>query len=542
MLQKSATWDETHYLGGGNYILKTLRWDIWDARLHPVFWTVWHDLPLLAVSIPEQVWREPYGVNRGQKIMALRPDDSLLNRCRFMSLPFALLLGWLLFRWSRQLYGDLGGLFSLAFFCFCPNVLANAPLVTPDVTFGCFVFFGAHRLWRLAQRPCRRNLFLGGLALALMLLSKHTALLLLPIFFVTDVSYRLAAGQIEWHSPRGLWQGLRHWPALLGAGFLVLWAGYGFQVGAWTLPSGLVVPLPAPAYFSGAVYQFMQSQGPHPSFLMGMYSPTGWWYYYGVVCLVKLPVPILVLAAGLALARRRPGMHWRLDEIYLVVPLILFLVYLSIFNSIQNGFRYLLAVYPLFLVLLGKYGEVLSRRLWGRLVGGGLMLWMVAAAVWTWPNYLAYFNDISGGAREGYHWLADSNLDWGQDLKALKKFMDARGIKRIRLSYFGTADPAHYGIAYEYLPSVDSGLRPTPDLPAGESPSRFVALSTYEYQGVNSGTKDIYKGFYHYVANQIIGGSILVYDLNALIPRTRPPLPLRICTLGGSPDPVDACP
>jgi len=120
--------------------------------------------------------------------------------------------------------------------------------------------------------------------------------------------------------------------------------------------------------------------------------------------------------------------------------------------------------------------------------------------------------------------------------------MEARGIKRVRLSYFGTADPSHYGIDYEYLPSVDSGLRPTPDLPAGEPRSRYVALSTYEYQGINSGHKDTYKRFYEYVPNQVIGGSILVYDLAALIPRTRAPLPLRIRTLGGSPAPVDACP
>ena len=474
--------------------------------------------------------------------MALRSDDSLLNRCRFMSLPFALLLGWLLFRWSRQLYGDRGGLLSLIFFCFCPNVLAHAPLVTPDITFACFALLSTQRLWCLAQSPSRRNLLFGGLALALMLLSKHAALLLLPIFFVTDVSYRLAAGQIKWRSPRGLWQGLCHWPALLGIGFLVLWAAYGFQVGVWTLPSGLAIPVPAAAYFRGAVCQFMQSQGAHTSFLMGRYSLTGWWYYYVVVCLVKLPVPILLLAAGLALAQGRLGMRWRLDEIYLLVPLLLFLIYLSLFNSLQNGFRYLLAVYPLLLVLLGKYGEVLWRRLWGRIAGGALVLWMAAAAVWTWPDYLAYFNEISGGEREGYHWLADSNLDWGQDLKALKKFMDARGIKRVRLSYFGTADPAHYGIDYEYLPCTSSSLRPTPDLPVGDSPSRFVVLSAYEYQGVDFRDKEIYKYFYDYVPNKVIGGSILVYDLEELIPRTRLPLPLRIRTLGQSPGPVEACP
>ena len=75
--QKSATY-ETHYLGAGNYLLKTHRWDLPDSLLHPVFWNVWHDLPLLAVSGPKNVWAEPDGTIRGQKIIALRSDDTLL--------------------------------------------------------------------------------------------------------------------------------------------------------------------------------------------------------------------------------------------------------------------------------------------------------------------------------------------------------------------------------------------------------------------------------------------------------------------------------
>ena len=71
--QKSATYDETHYLGAGYYLLKTHDWGLPDSLLHPVFWTVWHDLPLLMVSCPKNVWTELDGTMRGQKIIALRP-------------------------------------------------------------------------------------------------------------------------------------------------------------------------------------------------------------------------------------------------------------------------------------------------------------------------------------------------------------------------------------------------------------------------------------------------------------------------------------
>jgi tetratricopeptide (TPR) repeat protein len=46
----------------------------------------------------------------------------------------------------------------------------------------------------------------------------------------------------------------------------------------------------------------------------------------------------------------------------------------------------------------------------------------------------------------------DSNLDWGQDLKRLKKFIDEKKIGSIYLSYFGTANPCYYGISFIFLP------------------------------------------------------------------------------------------
>jgi hypothetical protein len=531
--QKSATYDETHYLGAGYYLLNTHNWGLPDSLLHPVFWTVWHDLPLLMVDCPKNIWTELDGTVRGQKIIALRPDDALLNACRFMLLPFGIALGLIIFRWSRKLYGDAGGLLSLGLFCFSPNLLAHAPLMTPDLTLSCFSALTAWRLWSLAKNPNCRNLVYTGLALGMMLLSKHTALLLLPIFFATDLAYRAAAGWIHWRSGRSLWRALRHWPMLLGMGFLMLWAAYGLEVGGFALPSGKWFVIPAAPYFEGAFFQYQQSRAPHAFFLMGMHSSAGWWYYFLVVCLVKIPIATLILLAGLVLARRKMGMPWRPDELYLVAPFVLLFVYLSIFNSIQNGFRYLLPVYPLLFIWLGNYGVVLRRGVLARAAVGFLATWIIVGSLQTWPDYLAYFNEFVGGRRNGYHWLGDSNLDWGQDLKGLKRFMVQRGIDRVQLSYFGTADPAHYGIAYEYLPSTKNSLRPSPPLREGESPSRYVALSASQYQGIGFPDRDFYRFYYQYTPNDLIGNSILIFDLKALTPRTRAPWPLTLRELMG---------
>jgi hypothetical protein len=285
---------------------------------------------------------------------------------------------------------------------------------------------------------------------------------------------------------------------------------------------------------------------------MGMHSTSGWWFYYIVACLIKIPLGILVLAAGLGLARRRLGLRFRPDELYLAVPFLLVFIYFSCFNNIQIGFRYLLPVYPLLLVLIGKYGEVLHRTA-VRVAAGLLALWVVAGSVWIWPDYLAYFNELIGGPRQGYHWLGDSNLDWGQDLKGLGNFMADHDIKRISLSYFGSADPAHYGIDYLYLPSENSCLRYipppgntnsqyTPPTGNGESTPRFFAISAYEYQAIAFENKNVYEDFYRFVPNYMIGYSILIFDRETRIPRTKAPLTFRIRGLFKNPGPVDSCP
>jgi hypothetical protein len=90
---------------------------------------------------------------------------------------------------------------------------------------------------------------------------------------------------------------------------------------------------------------------------------------------------------------------------------------------------------------------------WAKRGLAGLACWYVLSSAWISPHYLAYFNELVGGPDRGSRYLVDSNLDWGQDLKGLKRYMDEHGIERVWLGYFGQADPDYYGIAYDYLPS-----------------------------------------------------------------------------------------
>jgi len=72
------------------------------------------------------------------------------------------------------------------------------------------------------------------------------------------------------------------------------------------------------------------------------------------------------------------------------------------------------------------------------------MAWAVFSVVRTYPYFLAYFNESIGGPQNGYKYVTDSNLDWGQDLKRLADFVNENGIEKIKLDYFGWSDPAYY--------------------------------------------------------------------------------------------------
>ena len=73
------------------------------------------------------------------------------------------------------------------------------------------------------------------------------------------------------------------------------------------------------------------------------------------------------------------------------------------------------------------------------------------------PYDLSYFNSLVGGPSQGFRYLADSNVDWGQDLPALRDTLARVGARRPGLSYFGSAPPEAYGVNAEPWPSGNLG-------------------------------------------------------------------------------------
>jgi len=244
---------------------------------------------------------------------------------------------------------------------------------------------------------------------------------------------------------------------------------------------------------------------------MGEYSGHGWWYYFLVAFLIKTPIPVLYLLLGslLFLARYK---NKAITVIFLILPVIL-LFFVSTRQHINIGLRHILPIYPLIYVLIGGLINInISRKRLAGIILSFAMIWSVWSSVNIYPYYLAYFNEFIGGPKNGYKYLVDSNLDWGQDLPGLKEYMDEHKIEKIKLSYFGLSDPAYYGINYEYLPSY---AIPKPNIERPQIPLEgYFAISATMLQGVYMQNRDLYKVFREIEPVDTIGYSIFIYKFD----------------------------
>ncbi|HID61352.1 MAG TPA: phospholipid carrier-dependent glycosyltransferase, partial [Anaerolineae bacterium] len=428
------------------------------------------------------------------------------------------------FRWARELFGSQAALLALFLFVFDPNVLAHARLTTTDLGVTAFSFLAVYALWRSLCREAWYDVILTGMALGLALTARFSALLLCPLFLILV-----------------LWQAitrktLRLLLALLATFVLAsftLWAVYGFQFGP--LETG-GLPLPAPSYLQGVQDILLRARIGSQAFLMGRYSTTGWWYYFPIAFLIKTPIPTLLflLAALLLTALHRT---WRRD-IFLLMPMAAFFG-VNLFGHLNIGYRYLLPALPFAFVYIAQVAKSeFGTRSLTRTVGGLLLVWYLIGTLLIYPDYLAYFNELAGGPANGYRWLVDSNLDWGQDLKGLKTYMDREGIDRIKLSYFGAAHPDYYGIIYDPLPSYPLVLG-EPDrrtfYPHRPAPGIY-AISVSNLQGVLLEDRDTFAWFKDQRPVASIGHSIHIYEVQADGQGTGP---VSLCLSGLAVDEID---
>jgi 4-amino-4-deoxy-L-arabinose transferase-like glycosyltransferase len=216
--------------------------------------------------------------------------------------------------------------------------------------------------------------------------------------------------------------------------FLRTAAGHSTESGWSLLPD---------AYLFGLA-QTLQFTAARRAYFCGQLSDDGWRSYFPVAFAIKTPVAtLLLLVAGIsAILLRRAAV---LDRILLVGLVAFFALYAAAMIASRNnlGQRHLLPLYPLAFVLAGAAAAWLATR-HGKWLVGGALVWLLGANFYIHPQYLAYFNELIGGPSRGHLYLADSNIDWGQDLLRLRDYANRHPAEPIKLAYFGSAWPPYY--------------------------------------------------------------------------------------------------
>ncbi|MEI8329951.1 MAG: glycosyltransferase family 39 protein [Chlamydiia bacterium] len=533
--QKSATFDEPIHVADGYLSLKN-----GDYRLdpgHPPLLRIWAALPLLwcsdlHVNTTEidqsrpRDWVNGKFMEFSNRFMFLDNDaELLLTPPRVMVLLLGIALGVLLFFWILQWLGSKEAIAGLFLYTFEPNITAHSCLVTTDLGMTLFFFGTLYFLWRYCNKRNLTNIMCVAIMFSMAIVSKHSSVILYPIIIlITLVVWRRKKLSIP-NVALMLFM-------ILIFSYIFIWAFYSFRYQpsesyGWlfnftanipqTLSSRIVDWIDARkllpnAYIQGLFYTQRVTEG-RDSFLAGEYSTHGMFWYFPFAFVIKTPITLIALfLSGLFVCFKKIG-SWGFDGlVFAVIPAVIY-IGCAMAVGINIGLRHILPIYPFVILIAVASIHVLfsGKSRWSRSAIGVALLFYLIEFLSIYPDNLAFFNRFVGGPEHGSSYLVDSNIDWGQDLKGLKKWMKSNDVKSINLAYFGTAFPEYYHIDSTLLLGSFGLPKETtvyfPKLPG------YIALSETVMSGVYS--KENYRFFYRPLAKEkpvaIIGHSIRIY-------------------------------
>jgi len=462
---------------------------------------------------------------------------------RLPTLLFGLLLGIIIFKWSKGLWGIWGGLLSLSLFAFSPEIIAHFSLVSPDALCAALMTTSLYFFYKLLQAIRikgvnekflnKRIVFLiitNGIFLGLAQIAKYTSLGLFPIFFFIIL---ICIFHRKDFASKKIILFILSTIIIVIIAYLIVWLSYGVHLenDYYEFANGKkIYSFGFGDYLKGIREARMNYKEGFPSFFMGELKEKSegrhWWLYFPVAFLIKTPFPIHVLIVLSVICMFTANSFTRkfaskdfLTEFIIIFPIVFYFI-MAVFGNLNIGIRHILQIYPLLFIFIGRLGLwIENKKLIPKIILCVLLLWYMLGSIVISPNYLGYFNELVGGMKNGYKYLVDSNMDWGQDLKLLKKWMDKKGIEQIQFSYFGFGLPEYYGIKYIYLPGGLSNLVIPQDykIPPKGSQKGLMAISVTNLQGVYFKLKGFEPDYYYWLKKHkpidMVGSSILIYEI-----------------------------
>jgi hypothetical protein len=493
--------------------------------------------------------------------------EAILFWSRFPIILIALALGFMIFKWAKELFGTKAGLLALALYAFDPNILGHDHYVTTDLGIAAFSVFAFYFFIRYLKNPGWKTIFWSGIFLGLAALAKFSSVLLFPIFGIALLLYAifrkekinfsfLGSGRIKRFWLQKLWLYIATFIVILAIHSLLI--GLVYELNVYKMPTEkihqlintqlggntkqLVSPYlhkmadnavlrPYSQYLIGFFMVFGRVAGGNTTYFFGQVTNQSFRAYFPMVFLIKESLPLLILllfsiAVGATMLLKNnlpsfPKKIWTNIKDYLsdhiaefsMLSFISLYWYVSITGNLNIGLRHLFPTLPFMYILIAKEVTVFGNRIaknyqkyfWTIVLL--LVAWLVAETAFAYPNYLAYFNQTVGRSKNGYKYVTDSNVDWGQDLKRLEKFVSDNNIQKIRVDYFGGGDVVHYLGEKAIMWHSDLGQEP------GWYAISATFLQNSLYYKITEGKPD-YEWLRERTPYANIGGSILIYKID----------------------------
>ncbi len=195
--------------------------------------------------------------------------------------------------------------------------------------------------------------------------------------------------------------------------------------------------------------------GIYPSFAFGSMRSAGWWWYFPVLFLVKIPIAILVVGLWRCADCVRVVTSWSRPDLVVLGTTVLIYLGFAVASSYNIGYRHLLPVLPLLLLPLAVVV--------GRLPRIALVLPIVLAletALLT-PRWMSATNTWwLGGANPTRFAFSAGNLEYSQNYLALARALERRGIEQVGVLHPGVGEEivdAYLDGARMLVPGQDPG-------------------------------------------------------------------------------------
>jgi hypothetical protein len=538
---ESLTFDEGDHIFAGFMSLK--HHDFGLNPEHPPLVKMIAAIPLLRMNL-----QEPRLQNRhfkteaylsGRDFIFQNDHEQVIFRARMGASLFALLVALLAFLIAQEMFGTGAGFLALLLIVFEPNFLAHGALVTTDTGAAAALLASIYAFYRYVKSPSWSRVVVLGLAAGLFFIVKHSAVLLPPMLIL------LAFTELLRHRQNGgetwLHQAARLASVLVIAGIIalgVVWACYGFRYAARPEGTRMNPPLestlgnlhPAeakavtmmahwkvlPESWLYGLADVRSVANTWPSYIFGKIYGHGVWFYFPLAFVIKATLTTLVLLLLIVYAVATGKLRgWR-EILFLSLPPALYFC-VSMTSNLNIGVRHILLVFIFVLVLASGAAWSLIRNdrrwVWPIAI---LVLFHVVSSLRAFPtSYIPYANELWGGPANIHKYLTDSTTDWGQQLKAVKRYVDQQGIKDCWFAY--TAEPLipfrAYGIPCRTLPTMDtiwSGLKTeTPAVISGPVFFSHISLTFYES---GSSVLSPYRQFMKLKPTAVIEDGVFVYN------------------------------